>query len=393
LISNVIGMRRMTSISTLSEATDTTSTDVSKNSALRIARRRTAYIAQASSYLIDAAILLLYAMIGVTTVATGVVYLVIRLAIVGVAAYLSEIQVNDRFKDPYLTVPLSVVSIVVQIGAIYLVPQIGFYFISIIFVVLGFAALRMSARQTGIVWATATIGLAMLFLLTDKPISIPMATAAERALALACFVTALGRCASAGLYGSSMRELLYRRSNDLAAANARIEELAQIDELTGALNRRYIMKCLNDEIAKAQRNASTCCIAIIDLDHFKKINDCFGHPVGDEVLRTFAISVFANVRTIDRFGRQGGEEFLLILPDTAMDKALQLLERLRRLATELDWSAISPDLALTISAGLSTIRPNDTPEDILARADRALYRAKDEGRNRVVAAPQKRQFV
>ncbi|MGM4891152.1 GGDEF domain-containing protein [Tardiphaga sp. 839_C3_N1_4] len=382
----------MTSITTLSEGTDASTRDLRKDSVLRIARRRTAYIAQASSYLIDATILLLYAVIGVTTVATGVVYLAIRLAVVGIAAYLSEIQVNDRFKDPYLTVPLSIVSIIVQIGAIYLVPQIGFYFISIIFVVLGFAALRMSARQTGIVWSTATLGLALLFLMTDKPISIPMATATERALALACFVSALGRCASAGLYGSSMRELLYRRSNDLAAANARIEELAQLDELTGALNRRYIMKCLNDEIAKAQRNATTCCIAIIDLDHFKKINDCFGHPVGDEVLRAFAISVFANIRTIDRFGRQGGEEFLLILPDTDIDLAIQTLDRLRGLITELNWSAIAQNLTLTISAGISAIRPNDTPEDILARADLALYRAKDTGRDRVVAAPQKRQF-
>ena len=382
----------MTSITTLSEGTDASTRDLRKDSALRIARRRTAYIAQASSYLIDAAILLLYAMIGVTTVATGVVYLAIRLAVVGIAAYLSEIQVNDRFKDPYLTVPLSIVSIIVQIGAIYLVPQIGFYFISIIFVVLGFAALRMSARQTGIVWSTATLGLALLFLMTDKPIGIPMATATERALALACFVSALGRCASAGLYGSSMRELLYRRSNDLAAANVRIEELAQLDELTGALNRRYIMKCLNDEIAKAQRNATTCCIAIIDLDHFKKINDHFGHPVGDEVLRAFAISVFANIRTIDRFGRQGGEEFLLILPDTDIDLAIQTLDRLRGLITELNWTAIAQDLTLTISAGISAIRPNDTPEDICARAEIALSRAMDTGRDRVVGAPQKRQF-
>ena len=382
----------MTSITTLFEGTDAPTRDLSQDSALRIARRRTAYIAQASSYVIDAAILLLYAAIGVTTMTTGVVYLAIRLAVVGIAAYLSEIQVNDRFKDPYLTVPLSVASIIVQIGAIYLVPQIGFYFISIIFVVLGFAALRMSARQTAIVWSTATLGLALLFLMTDKPIGIPMATAAERALALACFVSALGRCASAGLYGSSMRELLYRRSNDLAAANARIEELAQLDELTGALNRRYIMKCLNHEIAKAQRNATTCCIAIIDLDHFKTINDHFGHPVGDEVLRAFAISVFANIRPIDRFGRQGGEEFLLILPDTEIDQAIQTLDRLRGLITELNWSAIAQDLALTISAGISAIRPNDTPEDILARADRALYGAKDAGRNRVVAAPHKRQF-
>jgi diguanylate cyclase (GGDEF)-like protein len=384
-------MKRMTSFSTpLSDrAADT---DISKESALRIARRRTAYIAQAFSYLIDAAILLLYAMAGVTTVATGLVYLAIRLGVVGTATYLSETQVNDRFKDPYLTVPLSMVSIAVQIGAIYLVPQIGFYFISIIFVVLGFAALRMTARQTGIVWATATVGLAWLFMMTDKDISIPMATPAERALALACFVTALGRCASAGLYGSSMRELLYRRSNDLAAANARIEELAQLDELTGALNRRYIMRFVNDEIAKVQRSAGTSCVAIIDLDHFKKINDRFGHPVGDEVLRGFAHAIFADIRMIDRFGRQGGEEFLLLLPDTDMDHAVQILDRLRDRIAQLDWATVSPDLSLTISAGVSTIRPNDTAEDVLARADRALYSAKDAGRNRVFAAPQKRAF-
>lgn len=384
-------MKRMTSFSTplSGRAADT---DISKESALRIARRRTAYIAQAFSYLIDAAILLLYAMAGVTTVATGLVYLAIRLGVVGTATYLSETQVNDRFKDPYLTVPLSMVSIAVQIGAIYLVPQIGFYFISIIFVVLGFAALRMTARQTGIVWATATLGLAWLFMMTDKDISIPMATPAERALALACFVTALGRCASAGLYGSSMRELLYRRSNDLAAANARIEELAQLDELTGALNRRYIMRFVNDEIAKVQRSAGTSCVAIIDLDHFKKINDRFGHPVGDEVLRGFAHAIFADIRMIDRFGRQGGEEFLLLLPDTDMDHAVQILDRLRDRIAQLDWRTVSPDLSLTISAGVSTIRPNDTAEDVLARADRALYSAKDAGRNRVFAAPQKRAF-
>jgi diguanylate cyclase (GGDEF)-like protein len=277
------------------------------------------------------------------------------------------------------------------VGAIYLVPQIGFYFIAIIFVVLGFGALRMTARQTGIVWAYATLGLATLFLMTDKPIGIPMADATERALALACFVSTLARCAGAGLYGSSMREQLYRRSNALAAANARIEELAQIDELTGAYNRRYIMKSLGEKITRIQRGAHGC-IALIDLDHFKRINDRFGHPVGDEVLRRFARAIFANIRMIDKLGRYGGEEFLLVLPDTNVDQALQIVERLRGIIAEQDWSAIAPDLTLTLSAGLSEIASNDTPEDLLARADRALYRAKDAGRNRVLAAAQRRRF-
>jgi diguanylate cyclase (GGDEF)-like protein len=357
----------------------------------RVAQRRPAYIAQAVSYVMDAVILFAYADIGITTVATGLVYLTLRLVVVGVAFFLSETRVSDRLRDHYLFVPLSLVSVTIQIGAIYLVPQIGFYFIAIIFVVLGFGALRMSARQTGIVWAYATLGLAALFLLTDKPISIPMGNEIERALALACFVSALARCAGAGLYGSSMRELLYRRSNDLAAANLRIEELAQLDELTGAYNRRYIMKCLGGEIAKVQRGAYSS-VALIDLDHFKRINDRFGHPAGDDVLRSFAISIFANIRMVDKLGRYGGEEFLLVLPDTNTEQALQIVERLRGNIADLDWSAISSDLALTLSAGLSEIAANDTPEDLLARADRALYRAKDAGRNRVHAAAQRRRF-
>lgn len=357
----------------------------------RVAQRRPAYIAQAVSYVIDAAILFAYASIGATTVTTGLVYLTLRLAVVGVAFFLSETRVTDRLRDHYLFVPLSLVSITIQIGAIYLVPQIGFYFIAIIFVVLGFGALRMSAKQTGIVWAYAAIGLAALFLMTDKPIGIPMGNETERALALACFVSTLARCAGAGLYGSSMRELLYRRGNDLAAANARIEELAQLDELTGAYNRRYIMKCLGEQIAKIQRGAHGC-VALIDLDHFKRINDRFGHPTGDEVLRRFAAAIFANIRMVDKLGRYGGEEFLLVLPDTNTDQALQIVERLRGTIADLDWSAIAPDLTLTLSAGLSEIASNDTPEDLLARADRALYRAKDAGRNRVLAAAQRRRF-
>src|SRR6185312_4550470 len=88
----------------------------------------------------------------------------------------------------------------------------------------------------------------------------------------------------------------------------RLEELAELDELTGAFNRRCIMRGLEEEISRGQRTGSPCSIALIDLDFFKRINDAFGHPTVDEVLRTFAISMFANIRTIDRSGRYGGEE-------------------------------------------------------------------------------------
>jgi diguanylate cyclase len=149
-------------------------------------------------------------------------------------------------------------------------------------------------------------------------------------------VTALGRCASTGLYGRSMREALYKRGNELKEAHARIEELAQVDELTGLLNRRYIIKSVNEEVARAQRTGVACSVAIIDIDFFKRINDQFGHPVGDEALRTFAVSLFANLRTIDKLGRYGGDEFLRILPDTAKDQAVRTLDRLRSIVSEMD---------------------------------------------------------
>jgi diguanylate cyclase (GGDEF)-like protein len=133
--------------------------------------------------------------------------------------------------------------------------------------------------------------------------------------------------------------------------------------LTGLLNRRYIMKSLQEEMTRAQRSNIPCSVAIIDLDYFKMINDRCGHPAGDEALRTFAISVFANIRAIDKLGRYGGEEFLLILPNTASDQAVRIVDRLRSIISEVDWTAISGDLNLTMSAGVCSLRPADFAED------------------------------
>jgi len=146
------------------------------------------------------------------------------------------------------------------------------------------------------------------------------------------------------------------------------------------------MRMLDDEIARAHRSQAPCSIALIDLDWFKRVNDAYGHPTGDEVLRTFAITVFANIRNTDRFGRYGGEEFLLVLPDTANDVAARTLDRLRAIVAELDWSAFSPGMRVTISAGVATLKPVETADTFLARADNALYAAKARGRNRIASA-------
>jgi diguanylate cyclase (GGDEF)-like protein len=343
------------------------------------------YVAQGISYAIDAAILFLYHLAGTTTASSALMYLIAGAGLTTFNLALSESRLNDSFEDHYLTVPQSIGSITIQLGAIYLAPEVGFYFACIIFIILGFGALRMSARQTGLVWAYASVGLTVIFAFTDTPIAMPMSTVIERDLALLCFVTALGRCAFTGLYGASLREALYKRGNELKVANARIEELAQIDELTGVLNRRYIMKALNDETVRAQRAGTACSVAVIDMDHFKRINDRYGHPAGDEVLLRFAGALGANMREIDKLGRYGGEEFLLILPNSTKEQASIAVDRLRAVFAAIDWNTISIDLRVTFSAGVAQVRPDEAPEDILARADAALYRAKDMGRNRVIS--------
>jgi len=214
------------------------------------------------------------------------------------------------------------------------------------------------------------------------PVVLPIATTAEWLAGVFSFGLTLGQCAYIGLFGSTMRKRLHQRTVELRLAYQRIEELAQTDDLTGLPNRRSIVKMLDDEIARGRR-APPCSVAMIDIDWFKRINDGYGHPAGDEVLRTVAITVFANIRANDRFGRHGGEEFLLVLPGTGRDEAGRIVERLRRIVAELDWSTFEIDTAVTISAGIATLAPDDSSDAILSRADRALYAAKAGGRNRI----------
>jgi diguanylate cyclase (GGDEF)-like protein len=338
------------------------------------------------SYVIDAAILLLYAHAGTIPATIGPAFGICGLGSVACFIALSEAGVNDRFKDHYFVVQQSMVSLAIMLAFAFLVPEVGILFLCTLFVVFSFSALRSTPRQTAIAWTVMAFGLAALFLLTDKPISMPHQTHLERFAAMLAFALTIGRCMFLGIFASSLRESLYKRGVQLKEAYKRIEELAELDELTGSFNRRCIMRMLDDEIARAHRAKTPFSVALIDLDWFKRINDAYGHPTGDEVLRTFAITVFANIRSIDRFGRYGGEEFLLILPDTPHDVAARILDRQREIIAELDWSAFSPGMSVTISAGVATLAPNEAPDALLARADSALYAAKARGRNRIASA-------
>ncbi|UPK33205.1 GGDEF domain-containing protein [Bradyrhizobium sp. 186] len=354
--------------------------------ARRMRQRRQMYAGQVVSYSLGASVLLLYAHDGTIAMAVPALFWFGGLLIIGAFTVLSEAGVGDRHSDHYLTVFQISAHMALQFVFLISAPTIGIAFIAVLFLIFAFGTLRMTSSQAMVTWGLATCGLAFVFLVSDLPVGLPVTTRLERTAAMLCFVLVIGQCAFLGLFGATLRKVLYRRSIELKDAYRRIEELAELDELTGSYNRRCIMRNLDTEIEQSRQTATPCAIALIDLDWFKRINDAHGHPVGDEVLRTFAITIFANIRPADRFGRYGGEEFLLLLPGTQGDAAARMLDRLRGIVADLDWSAFSPGMRVTISAGVVTLRDNDTADTFLARADSALYSAKAQGRNRIATS-------
>ena len=352
----------------------------------RVRQRRQIQIMIAASYLVDGLVLLIYAHTGAIPVAVGPTFVVSGLVSVLFYLVLSETGFIERFKDHYFVVPQLCISTMIMLAFTYIAPQVGVMFLCTLFTVFNFGSLRSTPWQTALAWTAMTAGLAWLFLMTDKPIGLPHDGPVERFASMLVFALAIGRCMFLGIFSSSLRASLYASGQKLKEAYRRIEELAELDELTGAFNRRSIMRMLEEEIARSGRHGQPCSIALIDLDWFKRINDAHGHPTGDEVLRTFAITMFANIRGIDRFGRYGGEEFLMVLPNTPGDAAARLLDRLRTIVADLDWSAFSAGMQVTFSAGVATLRAEEHSDNLLARADKALYASKAQGRNRITGA-------
>ncbi len=187
-------------------------------------------------------------------------------------------------------------------------------------------------------------------------------------------------------------ESLDRAMHELRIANAALASerdaaasRASRDELTGIFNRRHLEAELAVQIARANRRGSPLTVALLDIDHFKRINDLFGHGVGDQALRHVADVMRRNIRSGDVLGRYGGEEFLLIMPDTEATSAAVLCNRLRDAVRASRPESLSEDRPLTISGGLAQLGRAESREDLIQRADVALYRAKAEGRDRIVA--------
>ena len=182
---------------------------------------------------------------------------------------------------------------------------------------------------------------------------------------------------------AELNKKLEQKNLELQRLNKRLEQLAIRDSLTKVFNRRYLDEFLVKEWQRAQRYQSPLSLMISDIDNFKQINDTFSHAVGDEVLKVLGKLFTASTRDSDLVARYGGEEFVVVFPHTEIDKAIQAAEKLRLSIESYSWSQIKPDLKVTISAGLAVSNGDKHYKKLFEKADKKLYEAKHEGKNRV----------
>ena len=299
---------------------------------------------------------------------------------------------TQRYADPSV--------MVLQVGAAGLLALVMGYYVDgamvivlmLFFTSFFFGIFSFSRREYLTLTAAVALGYAVLLL---AKYSLLQRTGEAFRLELLHFVILMMVLLWMSLLGSyiaMLRTSLTQKKDALAAALARLKELASHDELTGLYNRRHLMDTLAQQQERAERYREPFALCILDLDYFKQINDTHGHGVGDEALRGFAERVRAHLRRMDMvgrgpvdstFGRYGGEEFLLLLPYAEASSAQVCVERLRNAVAANPFQTSAGALRITFSAGIAHHRSGESITDMLNRADEALYRAKIAGRNRV----------
>ena len=304
-------------------------------------------------------------------------------AVVGMSFFYVALRTgwSKRFEDPAMTAQQMVFAFAMLAVAYTVNARLRGILMSVSPLVLIFSAFTLPprrCRQLGLVSVLsqgAAIGISSIYFPTGEPLVFHIWT-------LACVVVVFTMAAEMSARLSMIRLKQRTQKKALLKALARNEKLARHDELTNLPNRRYAMEILEYEERRGERHPSGTCVCMLDIDHFKRVNDQHGHGAGDDLLRLLASYATAELRGPDVLARWGGEEFLLVMPETTLEEGVQVLERLRyRLAQNELWQG-RDHLRVTFSSGIASLRPQESIFSAVSRADAALYRAKQQGRNR-----------
>jgi diguanylate cyclase len=289
-----------------------------------------------------------------------------------------RLGLNLRFPDPSLTVFQLLAAVFTMLFGVYRAPDSRLAFTAFFFVALMFGMLRCSGKKLAVLGSVSSAAFALVVWCryrdnhdTDM-LRLDMLQFVVIAVTFPWFV----------FIGGRVKQL----QRDLREVNIRledIEEKARRDDLTGVYNRRALLVAMEEAKQRANVTGEPLSICVIDLDLFKRYNDEFDHLTGDRVLQAFAQAVQDGLRSTDVFGRYGGEEFVQILPHTALSGAILDAERLRNQISTLDIPFARSRGPLTVSVGVAQYMPGETIVQTFARADGALYKAKQLGRNRV----------
>ncbi|MET1080864.1 MAG: GGDEF domain-containing protein [Pseudomonas sp.] len=291
------------------------------------------------------------------------------------------LNLNLRFHDPSLTLPQMAWAIALVFVTAYFADGQRFLFLMMALMALMFGAFSLDLRGFVKIGLFTTICYGLLVgALARRDGALELRV--EGLQAMAFFVLMAGM-SMLGLEMSGLRRTLQERNRDLNQALERIQQLVITDEVTGLYNRRFARELLAQQKALADRGTYRFVLCMIELDHFKTVNERYGHTAGEGVLNQLARHFEQAIRDVDFAARIGHEEFLLVLSQTDIAGALQMLERLREAIAGQQWQGC-PELHLTLSVGVSGYCTPEPWAQSLQRADHALQKAKAEGRDQVV---------
>jgi diguanylate cyclase (GGDEF)-like protein len=281
---------------------------------------------------------------------------------------------NKKFKDPSMTLLQMIMATFWVMVIVYYSDSMRSLVLLVYLVVFVFGLFRLNVWQFLFLSAFAVVNYSLVILLLYK--INPGLISKTDILNIAILAMVLPWFSLVGGYIAKLRA-------QISHALSTIEKLAIIDDLTQVFNRRQMYKILEHEKALVDRGIHPFSICIFDLDHFKRVNDTFGHSVGDIVLKTVAQETQKNLRNIDHIARYGGEEFILILTNSEKLEAMECAERIRMMVRKLIFENMPDDFRITISVGVTEYQPSEVIQEAINRADTALYRAKLNGRDKV----------